>query len=282
MGNSVDQLQPIIATAKSEMSSSQPMQLVVSQPDQPQQLQNHHLQRLYNNHLPQKQQSVSQKIQQHMQQKISSQQLHQQLPQQQSSATLSNWNQQFMEQINTLEHQQNSLSQGYKSNTFQQPFGLPSNVSGALQLQQVVAPQSNVLKLLSHQPPTPMLRPVEVTAAQHEVPQTSQSTHFHQLQGSPMKLNLSEENMTQMLHTSAVLFKSQNVIDQQKQIQSQRVLHEVSTGIFVFLMKLNLVEFNCSITCCLFVFGNLKFWNYSVNLFCSFVFGTLKILFYFG
>ncbi|KAK7830805.1 mediator of rna polymerase ii transcription subunit 15a [Quercus suber] len=230
MGNSVDQLQPIIATTKSEMSSSQPLQLVVSQPDQPQQLQNHHLQRLYNNHLPQKQQSVSQKIQQHMQQKISSQQLHQQLPQQQSSATLSNWNQQFTEQINTLEQQQNSLSQGYKSNTFQQPYGLPSNVSGALQLQKVVAPQSNVLKLLSHQPPTPMLRPVEVTAAQHEVPQTSQSTQFHQLQGSPMKLNLSEENMPQMLQTSAVLFKSQNVIDQQKQIQSQRVLHEVSTA----------------------------------------------------
>ena len=242
MGNSVDQLQPIIATTKSEMSASQPLQLVVSQPDQPQQLQNHQLQRLYNR-LPQKQQTGSQNIQQqHMQQKISSQQLHQQLPQQQSSATLFNWNQQFTQQINTLEQQKNSLSQGYKSNTFQQPFGLPSNVSGVLQLQKVVAPQSNVLKLQSHQTPTPMLQPVEVTAAQHEVPQTSQSTQFHQLQGSPVKLNLSEETMRQMLQTSAVLLQSQNVIDQQKQIQSQRVLHEESTGIFVFLMKLNLVE----------------------------------------
>ena len=246
MGNSVEQLQPIIATTKSEMSASQPLQLVVSQPDQPQQLQNHQLQRLYNNCLPQKQQTGSQNIQQqHMQQKISSQQLHQQLPEQQSSATLFNWNQQFMQQINTSEQQQNSLSQWYKSNTFQQPFGLPSNVSGVLQLQKVVAPQSNVLKLQSHQPLTPMLRPVEVTAAQHEVPQTSQSTQFHQLQGSPMKLNLSEETMQQMLQTSAVLLQSQNVIDQQKQIQSQRVLHEESTGIFVFLMKLNLVE--CSL-----------------------------------
>lgn len=244
MGNSVDQLQPIIATTKSEMSASQPLQLVVSQPDQPQQLQNHQLQRLYNNRFPQKQQAGSQKIQQqHMQQKISSQQLHQQLPQQQSSATLFNWNQQFTQQINTLEQQKNSLSQGYKSNTFQQPFGLPSNVSGVLQLQKVVAPQSNVLKLQSHQTPTPMLQPVEVTAAQHEV--TSQSTQFHQLQGSPVKLNLSEETMRKMLQTSAVLLQSQNVLDQQKQIQSQRVLHEESTGIFVFLMKLNLVE--CSL-----------------------------------
>ncbi|KAL4607349.1 hypothetical protein ACB092_09G167000 [Castanea dentata] len=230
MGNSVDQLQPIIATTKSEMSASQPLQLVVSQPDQPQQLQNHQLQRLYNDCLPQKQQTVSQKIQQqHMQQNISSQQLHQQLPQQQSSATLCNWNQQFTQQINTLEQQKNSLSQGYKSNTFQQPFGLPSNVSGVLQLQKVVAPQSNVLKLQSHQPLTPMLRPVEVTAAQHEVRQTSQSTQSHQLQGSPMKLNLSEA-MQQMLQTSAVLLQSQNVIDQQKQIQSQRALHESSTA----------------------------------------------------
>lgn len=246
MGNSVDHLQPIIATIKSEMSASQPLQLVVSQPDQPQQLQNHQLQRLYNTRLPQKQQTVSQKIQQqHMQQNISSQQLHQQLPQQQSSATLCNWNQQFTQQINTLEQQQNSLNQGYKSHTFQQSFGLPSNVSGVLQLQRVVAPQSNVLKLQSYQPPTPMLQPVEVTAAQHEVPQTSQSTQFHQLQGSPMNLNLSEETMQQMLQTSPVLLQSHNVIDQQKQIQSQRVLHESSTGIFVFLMKLKLVE--CSL-----------------------------------
>uniref|UniRef100_A0A2N9GK05 Mediator complex subunit 15 KIX domain-containing protein n=1 Tax=Fagus sylvatica TaxID=28930 RepID=A0A2N9GK05_FAGSY len=216
MRNSVgDRLQSSIATTKGEMSASQ---------HQPQQLQNHILKHKiqepninYNHHHPQKQQIVSQPIQ------------HQQI-QQQSSATPFKWNHQLRPQRNVLKQQKNSLSQRNKSNTFQQPFGLRSNVSEVPQLEKVVAPQSNVLNLQSPQLLAATLPPVEVTAAQHEVQQLSQPIQFQQLQGSQKKINLSEEAMPQRLQTSAVLLQTQNIIDQQKLIESHRVFQETSRG----------------------------------------------------